>query len=319
MLKKISTLIGSAGISQVISFIALPVISRLVQPEEFGYFYYYSSIAGIIGGISTFKMEQLFFSTNKNEAFYLRKKIIHVVLCVFLLSLLVVLGLRYFSIVNEPVWLIIPFGILSTSLIIPNYFYLLRIGDIQWLGYSRVLLAISQSGLQILACIINPSFYSLLFSFFLSQFINAFFLSIKCHPIKTNVITGREKESTKFGVLIYASISSIFQALNTSFLPSFFIYFNYIHIGGIVAVIHRMCMIPVNFLASNISHIVLAEFKSKQETIVNILLASLFILIFTDVILFLCFDEIGKLIIWFLGPEWTEVNDILCQGLSEWC
>ena len=90
MVKKFRALLSAAGLAQLIGFLSLPVISRMVTPESFGLFYFYSSIAGLAGGLATARIEQLFFGETPGRALTLRDRSLRMVLWATLVSLLVI-------------------------------------------------------------------------------------------------------------------------------------------------------------------------------------------------------------------------------------
>ena len=56
-LKNVFTLLSGATIAQIITLIAIPILTRIYTPEDFGYIAIYLSIANIVAAISTGRYE----------------------------------------------------------------------------------------------------------------------------------------------------------------------------------------------------------------------------------------------------------------------
>jgi len=312
VLNKFAALFSATLIAQLISFLALPVISRLITPYEFGLFFFYSSIAGLIGGIASGKIEQLYFSHELSSINFLLSRTYMAIAGVVAISV-VVISLAYFLIdLSIPGWLLLPIGILGTASLIPNYFYLLKLKDTKKIATSRVLLALMQAGFQLIFCLIEASYVALLVGLYLAQLCTAvyLYLQVKQHARENSEIQ-RQAVKIEHKLLIYGVSASSLQTLNTSFLPSFFVIFKYLDLSGFVAALHRLFMVPVNLLASVISHMVLAEFKDSAPKVMKMLWVLLTAVLILDLGLYYFAEKIGDLIVWFLGDNWHGVKPLV--------
>jgi O-antigen/teichoic acid export membrane protein len=312
MLKKISKLFSASIIAQVISFGSLPLISRMISPEEFGLFFFYASVAGLIGGIATAKVEQLFFSY---EMCYLNSLKLWSYKCVFFalsMTILLIFILFQVNVIKSMSWLLMPLGVLATASIIPHYFYLLKINNIKVISQSRVLLAVTQTVFQLSLCYFYPNHIALLIGFFIAQLLNGLFLYIHVHNYEKTCKSLDDKHAIiDYKLLFYGVSGASLQTLNTSFIPSFFVIFKYIDLSGLVAALHRVCMVPVNLLASSISHAVLTDYKGGTKQVITLLWSIAFLVILVDILCYYFIDEIGFLLVWFLGDKWQEINSIV--------
>lgn len=314
MLKKISTLVRAAGLAQVIGFITFPIIARLVTPEEFGLFYFYASVAGLLGGLITWKLEQLFFSETSEEVVErLRRLAYKSVLYGSAISVVALIGYLAMSGVPNFAWCLIPIGIFSAAAVIPNYFYLLRFEDMSSISQFRILLAVGQAVAQILFCLYSPTYISLLTGLFMAQIFCAGFLYFRMNRVRTRKgLTGNflDHPSINYQLLFFGTVASLLNTLNTNFIPSFFTFFKYLDLGGYVAGIHRIFMMPVNLIASSVSHIMLSEYTKSPKTIVKILWILFGIVFLFDTTIFLMLEQVGQILVWILGEKWTNVAQI---------
>lgn len=66
-IKNVFTLLSGATIAQVIALVAIPILTRLYTPEDFGYIAIYLSIANIIAAVSTGRYELAIMLPKKKE------------------------------------------------------------------------------------------------------------------------------------------------------------------------------------------------------------------------------------------------------------
>lgn len=127
-IKNVFTLLSGATIAQVISLIAIPVLTRLYTPEDFGFIAIYLSITNIIAAVSTGRYELAIMLPDKKEhALAIFKGIIRWVTLICIVAMLGIVMLKNST--NK-----------LAEFVQPNYFYLLPL--------SIFIVAISNTFLQ---------------------------------------------------------------------------------------------------------------------------------------------------------------------------
>lgn len=97
-IKNIFTLLSGATIAQIITFIAIPTLTRIYTPEDFGFIAIYLSIANIIATISTGRFELAIMLPKKREnALAILKGTFRITLIVSIISLIVILVIKSFE------------------------------------------------------------------------------------------------------------------------------------------------------------------------------------------------------------------------------
>jgi O-antigen/teichoic acid export membrane protein len=124
-IKNIITLLSGATIAQAITFISIPILSRIYTPEDFGFIAIYLSIANIIATVSTGRYElAVMLPKNNIHALAIIKGTLRLILIASSISLIIVVVLKQFD--NK-----------VSNLIQPFYFYFLPVG-IGLLGLTNV-------------------------------------------------------------------------------------------------------------------------------------------------------------------------------------
>ncbi len=114
-IKNIFTLFSGAAIAQLITLIAIPILTRIYTPEDFGFIAIYLSIANIVATISTGRYElAIMLPKTKENALAIIKGTFRIILIVTLITLIAILVLKSFE--NK-----------ISDLIRPFYFYFLPI------------------------------------------------------------------------------------------------------------------------------------------------------------------------------------------------
>ena len=107
---------------QVMSFLSIPIISRLFKPEDFGYLAVYSALVVVLASISTLRFDWLIPSVKlPNSASHLFNfgfifcLLFTVILSVVLSQNILAYGPNSFRVL-QPVWFLIPLGVILVSL-----------------------------------------------------------------------------------------------------------------------------------------------------------------------------------------------------------
>jgi len=131
-LKNVFTLLSGATVAQIITLIAIPILTRIYTPEDFGYIAIYLSIANIIAAISTGRYElAIMLPKKRSEALAIFKGTFRITL---VSSLITFIGIVIFK----------NFDHKFSSFLEPNYFYFLPLsifivgmGNVFFQWYTR--------------------------------------------------------------------------------------------------------------------------------------------------------------------------------------
>ena len=131
-LKNVFTLLSGATIAQIITLIAIPILTRIYTPEDFGYIAIYLSIANIVAAISTGRYElSIMLPEKRMEALAIFKGTFKISFIISLTSLLLIVILKSF---NHKL----------SGFIEPSYFYFLPLsifivglGNVFFQWYTR--------------------------------------------------------------------------------------------------------------------------------------------------------------------------------------
>ena len=126
-IKNVFTLLSGATIAQIITLIAIPILTRIYTPEDFGFIAIYLSIANIVAAISTGRYELAIMLPKKKEnALAIFKGTVKITFIISLITLIAILILKNF---DNPI----------SKLISPFYFYFLPV-SILMVGLINVFL-----------------------------------------------------------------------------------------------------------------------------------------------------------------------------------
>ncbi len=97
-IKNVFTLLSGASVAQIITLIAIPILTRIYTPEDFGYIAIYLSVANIVAAISTGRYElAIMLPKKRQEALAIFKGTFKITLIVSLISLAIIVTLKSFD------------------------------------------------------------------------------------------------------------------------------------------------------------------------------------------------------------------------------
>ena len=97
-LQNVFTLLSGATLAQVITLIAIPILTRIYTPEDFGYIAIYLSIANIIAAISTGRYElAIMLPKKRQEALAIFKGAFQIAFIISLITLVIIVILKSFQ------------------------------------------------------------------------------------------------------------------------------------------------------------------------------------------------------------------------------
>lgn len=101
----VSLLVGGSAVGQLITVLAIPILTRLYTPEEFGVLAIYASILGIISTVASFRYELAIPQARTNAS--AANVLVLCVLCIFITTTCLVIFIAAFF-QQIPVWLNTP-------------------------------------------------------------------------------------------------------------------------------------------------------------------------------------------------------------------
>jgi O-antigen/teichoic acid export membrane protein len=335
--KNIGVIGGSTVLIQIVSFITVPIISRIYLPSELGEFSTIMSMAYIVLGIATLRMEQAIMLPDKiSESiriFHISVFIALVISFVTLLACWLLLDSIFVTqILPERPHLILflPAIILSTKL-----------KEISHLFLNKLTLYKVNSKVNILTSTINrASVIGLGYSFrsggsiflFISQLFSealGFILKIRSIPVKIRFLIPIKVITKKHLALIkeYKSFpifdvwSTLLNTLSSQLVPIILAFFTTSAVVGLYSQGLKLIQLPLIFFSSAIAQVfyqTISDRFKKNENISSFFEETLYFLfvigLFPSLIVFVFGPE---LFTFFLGAKWVEAGEI-SQILMPW-
>lgn len=319
--KNIITLMGGAIIAHVISFIALPILARIYNPNFFGMFALYMSIATIISAVATGRYEfAIILPEDDESAINVLAISIGVVFLITVLAFTVMFVFNrqisnLLSNYNSLKWFyFMPITILLTGLYQSFYYWLNRKKEYKKLAVSRLLQSV-------VTVIINIGFgffiygvAGLIFGNIIGYAAVAGFLAWqvwKKEINKKNIISLKKIKFLLIKYINYPLKSSISAFTNASSHQIEYILFsiNYdLFSTGCYYFVHRMVSISKILLSSAIWQVFIGEHSRK--TIKQIFLVVDFhqnkILRLTTLLFFSSLFVTPKIFIFMFGNKWSS-------------
>ena len=333
-IRGISLLSSGAFVSQCLSFILLPIISRLYNEEDFGIFALFISLTSVVGLVSALRFDTA-IPLPKNE------KNAH---ALFLLSIILafLFGILFFflfiffydfevlniSSLNENIYMM-PFSIILMSVLLSLNYVLTRHQNFKILSIVRVIQTVGTGATQIIFGLLSTALSGLILGTVIGQTISIMYLWVyKANFVKSSFKLGIRhvlnvaKDYANFPK--YSFPGSFFNSAATE-LPLIFIASNYsIALTGIYGMAHRILNVPISLISGAVHQVILSKIAiAENNASINIFeyILKLFILLFViSIIFFGIFFFYGPFIFTLiLGDNWSEsgiVASILIISIS---
>jgi len=322
-IKNILTLLSGATIAQIIALIAIPILTRMYTPEDFGYIAIYLSITNIIAAVSTGRYElAIMLPKNKNDALAIFKGASGLVVIISFIVLLLIVILKNFnnplSNFIEPVYFyFLPASIFIVAL--SNVFlqWFTRVKKFKLQAKTKIIKSTSNSGVNIaLGYFFNLKSLGLFlghiagqlsqFTVFLIRFIKDESRDIK--SIKRSVVKQQLKENKNFPY--FSAPMAFLNSVSVDILIYIFNLFYSTTLVGFYSNANKVINYPLNLISQSFTTVFyqkIAETNKKLKLytisyLINLLLASL---AQTPVILW--GEEIFSFV---LGDEWEVAGSI---------
>lgn len=328
-----SVLILSSGtvLAQLVSLIAIPIVSRYFGPEENAYLGLFLKVSTLCATLYTARLELVFPSErNINYAFGIYQFAFRLCLflCLFTFSVIAIYALFSSKPLEEKIFLLsIPFGIFVISLFNLGNSWDLRAENFKGISKASLLLSIFSNLFKIGGGIFTGHFLVLIFSTilgyllasvtFLRQFLDQFNNRVLKHNSKrTKVLIKRNKNFYTYN--LYHVILDLSRDM---ILASFFwIYFSKENFGSYEFSL-RMMKLPIIIIATSMSQVFYRkaqDFISQDNQLRKLTFKTLFYSILIAILPFGIIYFFGSELFSFVfGGEWKESGKI-ASFLSPW-
>ena len=319
-LKNVSMLASGTGLSQVITILVAPLLTRLFMPEDYGFFAIFISIVAILSVLATCRYEMAIILPRKSrdgEEIYLLSVLIAFTMSIFIFFIIFFFSenINLYIGFTESSYLIylIPLFVLFTGMGLSNDFFLNRNKDYSSMSYLKISQSLSIATVTLILGYFSFGVYGLVLGnligmlifviagiFFSSKFFNLNLLNINF--LRLRILF---KENIDF--LRYGTPAGI---VGVSAYQSFFI-FSGIHFGsyilGLFYLVERIVGLPSSIIGNSFGQVFyqrVSKIKINESfTEVRNFLVGLTII---SILIHLC---IYLLLYYFLAPifgnEWT--------------
>ncbi len=317
-------------ISQIIPFILAPILTRLFSPEEFAVLANFMAIVGVIGIISTGRLEMAIAIPKDHKK---AQEIVFtgfiITLFLGLISILIPLfAYQIGEMYNDkklPIFLwLVPFSVISYGLLGLCSNWNLRQERFQQLSIGKISQSIINNCLAALLGYIAWGVYGLVIAWLLSQYVNIIILligvnrKVKYRDFGISTLKATLKEYKDFPLI--NSLHAFSDLFISQFLLYWIIssYFGFLELG-LFAMMIKYVKAPIVLISSSVSQLFYLEASKainqgvsfipilKKTVRTSILFALPFIIILLT---------FGPVIFkWYLGEEWQQAG-FYAQGLA---
>lgn len=307
-------LTGAAFIAQAFSVVFIPILTRIYTPESFAVFSLWISIGGLLGGGLTFKIEQFLLSRSILEWPPILNLLIYIYKFSFCFFCFV--SIFCFLFIDFVEYLVVVFVLIYCFLTSVIMFFSVVanvLNKFELLGKARILISLILGILQICFGLISNTPESLILGAIGSQLIFIYTL----YPCFKNIEIDDSVTVFKFTrddakKCVASVFSSITLTIATSFLPVMMLALDYKHEAGVVAILQRFLMLPINLLATPLSHVFIAYLRETKIIYINFRYCFFGFLIFIISCLliyqFSIFLGDIKIFNFILGEEWDDAD-----------
>lgn len=324
------TMLSGNTISQIIPFILAPILTRLFSPEEFAVLANFMAIVGVIGIISTGRLEMAIAIPKDHKK---AQEIVFtgfiITLFLGLISILIPLfAYQIGEMYNDkklPIFLwLVPFSVISYGLLGLCSNWNLRQERFQQLSIGKISQSIINNCLAALLGYIAWGVYGLVIAWLLSQYVNIIILligvnrKVKYRDFGISTLKATLKEYKDFPLI--NSLHAFSDLFISQFLLYWIIssYFGFLELG-LFAMMIKYVKAPIVLISSSVSQLFYLEASKainqgvsfipilKKTVRTSILFALPFIIILLT---------FGPVIFkWYLGEEWQQAG-FYAQGLA---
>lgn len=324
--RNVITLMSGTALAQLITIATYPIISRLYNPDDFGFFGLFTSLALILSAISAFRYEQAIPLPEKDEdAVTITKASLFMV---FLFSFVLFLILIFF---NKEIarllkahsfsnlLLLLPVSILALGLYQTLSYWATRKKQFKILSTSRFAQSASSSAYQVSVGFFSATSFNLTFGQIIGQVIatlslaryiykkegSKFLLSSKLDRYRTLLVKYREFP-------LFATIANLILNLSTQLPTILLFHFFTAQTVGFFTVSQKIISLPITLISNTTSQVYYQEASKQYHQNKNKLQSSFlrtFGFLFLIGLLISLFLLFAPSIFYFvLGDKWLEAG-----------
>ncbi len=332
-IKNILTLFTGSVIAQAVGLVALPLLSRLYSPADFGTLGLYMSFVAIISIISGGGYEQaVMLPKKKTEAFHVFLLSVSIALIISLILLIIVLffAAEIADLLNDKMlkkWLYFaPFSVFLLVFLKALNYWFNRAKEFKVIAISKIYKSGTNSAGSVFAGFLKMARIGLIGSWILSQFITAgyFILNIRKQDLRLIKINKLKfialaKRYKKFP--LYDSWSELLGVLSTE-LPVFFISSFF---GGVVTghytFAYKILLVPALLITFSVGQAFYQRATEVQHDLEKMQLLTfstikrLFMIAVVPVALISVFGE--SIFSFVFGAKW-ELSGLYARYMSIW-
>ena len=330
-LSKVILLVTGAVISQSITYLLSPIITRLYSPEEMSYLTLLIRISSFFAVISTARYELAFPLPKRDEhAFSLYKSTFTLTLIISFISAILVFFIDFFKILEfnlNPILYFIPFSIFLVAFNSQGVNWAIRIKDFNSINSSKIL----QSGINSILCIIfgwltfgvNGLIIAYLFSLLIGNvpFFTSFFKTYKklhFNKFKRNKFLILRSYSEFPRINLPHVLMDLTKDLFVAFC---LIYMFDKEVLGLYDFSYRMLRLPINLIGVSISQVLYkksVDLIDQNKSIFPIVSKTILMLFLFSIIPFGLLFFFGEDIFSFVfGSNWKEAG-YYSEIMSPW-
>lgn len=322
---------GATAAAQVISYAAMPLLTRLFSVDDYAVLALFFSWMLPLVVLSTLRIEFSIPDAGNDEESLLRRNLALRVSLVFSMGSAAVIASLWLMGVNfNPVFWLLPAGILVTSWSQVYNFFTTRTGEFTLNSWYRIIGNIGISGISIMIGYFFYHAYGLVVGFILGQLISLLvFVFFTKEPFRLSNVMGMHlngEQLGKFGKYIfYNTPNGLLEVLQLSLI----VFFLEGAFGAVVTGAFYLCWRILQAPSSLISNtIFLSQYANASEMNRNgkpfhgMVISTFFLLLFAALPFMLLLMVYGDNLFGFVfGEEWREAGDfasvlIIYFGLS---
>lgn len=297
--KSIGVITSSLLVGAIITFIALPILTRLYSVKDFGQYGVALAIVSVMSTIANLRLDQAILIAKENE----KKSLISE--SIILTFLFCVLSSVVMVFIFSPLMILaINFGVFANIIIQCVYNYNFSIEEEKFCAVLNILRSLIVVSIQIAF----PFFYeaNLLSSYLISSLVIIFLLSIyicKYRLYSFNFSTFKNYKDFIFSNTPHALLNSFSHNLPYYVVSHFLSY----QVAGFYSIVERTLRLPINLMSQTVRQFFIRKFNTEgnyKEALKSSLFLSVVSLPFF-LIFFILPESLYTLI---FGSEWSGIS-----------
>jgi len=322
-LRNIFTLLSGSTIAQIITFLAIPVLTRIYTPQDFGFFAIYFSLATIVSTISTGRYElAIMLPRHKKDALAILKGTTRIVFVISFLCFIAITIIKnseniFIKFINPNYFYFLPLSVLLMGIIKIYSQWYARQKDFKLIAVTGIAQSGSTSGSNILfglfhyiqstglfiGHIIGQFFQLIIFYFRFQKNEKSEFKEIKKTDIKIQLKENKNFPyySAPMGLLNSISVDILIYVLNIFYSTT---------MVGLYTNASKVVNYPLNLITQSFTSVFYQKINETEKK-VKLYLMSFFINLILAIIamipIILCGEELFAFV---LGEEWRMAGSI---------